>query len=331
MSLTSRAPLAKIAWKLLEEYGHDPAPLFHDVGLNPNLYNNPDARMSYEIADNLWRKTSDLIDDPCFGLRAVKHWHPSLYGALGYAWLASSSLRTGFNRFDRYVHIVSEFLDFQLEETNKGFLVTFIPKPFIMDIPGRADATLAIFIRMCRINAGEEFNPLQVTLAHEEHSCSGQHFAYFRCPIEFNADTYSFTLPLETMDKQLDGSNPQLALLNDQLMIRALAKLSRDNIEQRVKASIIEQLPSGDVSQEKVADALHMSVRNLQRKLKNMNTTFRELLDEIRSDLAKKYVTTSEANINEITFLLGFSESSSFSRAYKRWHGLTPSEARKLT
>ena len=131
------------------------------------------------------------------------------------------------------------------------------------------------------------------------------------------------------MDQKLDGANPQLAQLNDQLMISTLAKLNRNNIEQRVKAAIIEQLPSGNISQEMVADELHMSVRNLQRKLKNIDTSFRELLDEIRRELAKQYVTTSDVNLSEVTFLLGFSESSSFSRAYKRWHGVTPSEVRK--
>ena len=83
-------------------------------------------------------------------------------------------------------------------------------------------------------------------------------------------------------------------------------------------------------SQKKVADALHMSVRNLQRKLKHIDTTFRELLDEIRRDLAKQYINNSDVSFSEVTFLLGFSESSSFSRAYKRWHGVTPSEVRKL-
>ena len=110
----------------------------------------------------------------------------------------------------------------------------------------------------------------------------------------------------------MDGTNPQLAQLNDQLMISTLAKLNRNNIEQRVKAAIIEQLPSGNISQEMVADALHMSVRNLQRKLKNIDTSFRELLDEIRRELAKQYVTGSDVNLSEVTFLLGFSESSTF-------------------
>ena len=270
MTQTSLARLGKIGWKLLEEYGHDPESLFLEIGLDPTLINNPDARVSYEVVDELWSKTSELIVDPCFGLHAIKHWHPSYFGALGYAWLASASLRTAFNRFDRYVHIVSGFVDLQLEDTADGFVVTFVTKPFVQDIPARIDVIFSILIKMCRINAGEELNPLMVTFTHKEFPCSGEYYAYFRSPIQFEAATNSFILSSEVIDQPLDGENPQLAQLNDQLMIRALANLNRNDIEQRVKAAIIEQLPSGNTSQEKVADTLHMSVRNLQRKLKTI-------------------------------------------------------------
>jgi len=329
MPQTNLARFGKIVWKLLEDYGHDPESLFLEAGIDPKLIDTPYARVDIESANRLWSRTSEVIDDPCFGLRAVKHWHPSHFGALGYAWLTSSSLRTAFNRSDRYVHTVSEFVDFQLEDTDKGFVVTLISKPTMQDIPARIDAVLAIFIKMCRINVDEEFNPSLVTFTHKEFPCSGEYYAFFRCPVQFEAATNSFIIPAEVIDQPLDGANPQLAQLHDQVMICTLAKLNRNNIEQRVKAAIIEQLPSGNISQEMVADALHMSVRNLQRKLKKMDTSFRELLDEIRCDLAKRYITASDVNLNEVTFLLGFSESSTFSRAYKRWHGVTPSEVRK--
>jgi len=329
MPQTSLARLGIIVWKLLEEYGHDPASVFLETGLGPKLMHNPDARISYIVEDKLWSKTSELIADPCYGLYAIRYWHPSHFGALGYAWLASSSLRTAFIRLDRYLHTVTGYFNFQLEDTADGFVVTFIPKSFVLDIPARVDAVLSILIKMCRINAGEELNPLMVSFTHKEYPCSGEYYAYFRSPIQFEAATNSFILSSEVIDQPLAGANPQLAQLNDQIMICALAKLNRNNIEQQVKATILEQLPSGNISHKKVADALHMSVRNLQRKLKNINTSFRELLDEIRQQIAKQYVTTSDMSLSEVTFLLGLSESSSFSRAYKRWHGVTPSEARK--
>ena len=202
MSQTSLAKVGKLAWHLLEEYGQDPESLFLEAGIDPKLIDSPGARVDIESANKLWSRTSDLIDDPCFGLRAVKHWHPSHFGALGYAWLTSSSLRTAFNRFDRYVHTVSEFVDFQLEDTDKGFVVTLIPKPTMQDIPARIDAMLAIFIMMCRINVDEELNPSLVTFTHKEFPCVGEYYAFFRSPVQFEAATNSFTLPAEVIDQQ---------------------------------------------------------------------------------------------------------------------------------
>jgi AraC-like DNA-binding protein len=112
-------------------------------------------------------------------------------------------------------------------------------------------------------------------------------------------------------------------------MIEYLAQLDQDHIIQKVKAVIIDQLPSGNVTDETVARELYMSSRKLQRQLRNDGTTFTTLLTEIRQDLAQRYLREQHISLTEIAFLLGFSESSAFSRAFKRWMGVTPSEYRK--
>jgi AraC-like DNA-binding protein len=112
-------------------------------------------------------------------------------------------------------------------------------------------------------------------------------------------------------------------------MIRYLAGLDRSDLLHRVKAMIIDQLPSGTVSDDSVAETLHMSVRSLQRKLHNLDASFRQLLDETRRELAQSYVSDRSVSLGEAAFLLGYSDSSAFSRAYKRWNGLSPTEARR--
>ena len=117
--------------------------------------------------------------------------------------------------------------------------------------------------------------------------------------------------------------------LNDQGMIEYLAKLDQDNITHKIKAVIIDQLPCGNVTEASVARALYMSSRTLQRHLQRKDTTYTTLLNEIRQDLAEQYLTEQDISLTEIAFLLGFSESSAFSRAFKRWVGVSPSEYRK--
>jgi AraC-like DNA-binding protein len=130
------------------------------------------------------------------------------------------------------------------------------------------------------------------------------------------------------IDKPLIGANPQFPRLNDQMMIEYLAKLDKDNIIDRVRAVIIDILPSGRVDDERVAEHLSMSVRNLQRRLKARETTFRQLLEGIRKDLALTYVLDADIELVEVAFFLGFSDQSAFSRAFKRWTGRTPSDFR---
>ena len=138
---------------------------------------------------------------------------------------------------------------------------------------------------------------------------------FFRCPIHFGAEANSVIVSSEALDEPLPSANPILAQMNERVVVQRLAKLDRDNVIGRVRGAIMEQLPSGDVSDESVAEALHMTPRTLHRRLKEDGETFRTVLKSVRQDLAEQYLADPTLTLTEITFLLGFSEMSSFSRA----------------
>ncbi|MEE9265906.1 MAG: helix-turn-helix transcriptional regulator, partial [Gammaproteobacteria bacterium] len=102
----------------------------------------------------------------------------------------------------------------------------------------------------------------------------------------------------------------------------------RSSAAMQVRARLTEQLSSGHATQNSVADALHMSLRTLQRRLNDEGTSYKGLLDETRRELAAHYMAETHRSINEITYLLGFSEPSNFSRAFRRWTGKSPSAYR---
>jgi len=327
---TNIASLVRILWNILESYGIDPEPLFWEMGLNPEVMKQSGGRYRIENLDNLWRKASEIIDDPCFGLKAAELWHPSNFGALGYAMLASNTLRTALERLVRYHRVLSDERFVRLDDTEEGLKLTLaFSHEYGGDTPEQNNGALAVLLNVCRVNYIDELAPLSVTFAHPKPSCSAKFFGYFRCPLVFEAPTYSLTLPLEAVDQKLPGSNPQLAELNDQTMIEYLAELDHKDVTQKVKAVIIDQLPSGNVTDESVARALYMSSRTLQRQLQRAGTTFNTLLNEVRQDLALQYIEEQDSSMTEIAFLLGFSESSAFSRAFKRWEGIPPTEYRK--
>jgi AraC-like DNA-binding protein len=329
MHYSHLATATNILWKLIEANGHDPEALYRDVGIDPGLLNKPGARVPSALVNRIWAKATEIIDDPCFSMKAHKYWHPSYLHALGYAWLASHTLREALNRFVRYLRVVSEKPFLKLKEDPDGFTLIFSFENLGMRIPAQIDMGMALAIHMCRLNYGEDLKPIAVNIVHAEPSCAEEYFALYKAPVRFSADRDSITLSFPDVDKYLIGANPQLARLNDQVMIEYLGKLDKDNIVDRVTAVIIDMLPSGGVADEKVAEQLNMSVRSLQRRLKEARTTFRTLLEAVRKDLAATYVRDPDIELGEVAFLLGFSDQSAFSRAFKRWTGCSPSEARK--
>ncbi len=327
---TKKASLLLILWNILKSYKIDPEPLFREAALDPAVMRQSGGRYRIDNIDRLWRKAAEVIDDPCFGLKAAEVWHPSNLGALGYAMLTSNTLQTSLERLVRYLDFLSDEAVMELDQTEEGLRLALVLSQRNVDQPEQNDAALAHILSMCRMNYIEDLAPVLVTLVHPKPSCSARFFEFFRSPVLFEAPTYSFTLPTEAMDKILPGSLPQLAELNDQIMIEYLAKLDQDHIIAKAKATIIDQLPSGSVADETVAKALYMSSRKLQRQLNIAGTTFNTLLNEVRRDLAQRYLRERKTSMTEIAFLLGFSESSAFSRAFKRWTGVSPTTFRKV-
>lgn len=323
------ATATNILWKLIEANGHDPNRLYQEVGINPDLLNQPGARVSSISVNRLWERASELIEDPCFGLKASKYWHPSYFHALGYAWLASHTLRDALNRFVRYLRIVSEKIFITLKDESDGFTLILSYKLLGLRVPAQIDMGMAMTIHICRLNFGENLKPASVNFMHDPPPCADEYLELFDAPVRFSAKRDSITFSKADVDRYLMGANPQLARLNDQVMIEYLAKLNKDDIIDRVTAAIVDMLPSGGIADEKIAESLNMSVRSLQRRLKEVGTTFRGILDMVRKDLAATYVRDPEIELAEIAFLLGFSEQSAFSRAFRRWTGTSPSEARK--
>ena len=328
MALTNHAASLGGLWKLIESYGKDPDPIFRKLYLDPKLIENPNARIPYAKFEALWKEINESIDDPYIGLKAAELWHPSNLGSLGYAWLASSSLRTAFERVVRYLRVVTEGMHCWIEEKNGEFSFIHSFLEGSLNISVQADAILAMLITLCRINYGQSLNPISVSFTHPVPEDTGEYFAFFRCPVNFDASDNRIIFSQEVVDKRLPSYNPLLAQLNDQIMIEYLAKLNGDNIIERVKAAILDQLPSGQVTDSSVADALYMSRRTFYRRLKQENITFRSVLNEVRQELSTQYLQNSRLSLNEISYLLGFAEISSFSRAFKRWTGSSPSAFR---
>ena len=324
------APALGALWEQLQGYGIDPEPLFREEGVDPEMLFDPGARIPLERYQRLDVKAAELSGDPNFGLKGAEFSRPAHLGALGFAWLASSSLRTAFQRLSRYSRVIQEKLTVKLDEDDEFFYVRMDAHLPLLCKRIRENGQLAAIVQFSRVIAGNGFNPARVCLKQSEPEDTGYYYELFRCPIEFGASDTTFVIRLEDVDRRLTGSNDQLAKLNEHIVVKYLAHSEKNDIVNRVKAKIIDELANGAVSEASIANELHTTPRNLHRKLQKEDTSFKHLLTEVRKDLAQQYIQDRSKTLTEISFMLGFSEVSSFSRAFKGWTGKPPSEARQV-
>ena len=154
---------------------------------------------------------------------------------------------------------------------------------------------------------------------------------YFDAPVVFDPEApYSSLLfTRESLAIPLPGRNIEILDATDRILEDYIAALNPDEVSSQVRKLLLTMLPTGQASQESIAKKLHMSRSTLQRRLSDENTNYRELLEGTRKTLAMQYVRAGEHPLSYIAFLLGFSDQSNFSRAFRRWTGLSPKAYRE--
>ncbi|EDX89115.1 AraC family transcriptional regulator [Alcanivorax sp. DG881] len=156
--------------------------------------------------------------------------------------------------------------------------------------------------------------------------------AFFGCPVQFAQAHTCVAFPVHFLAIALPHSDPSMrSLLDRQAQAMLLALPDSDSFDRALQQAMVRLMPEAAVTLPRLAAELHMSVRTLQRRLTERQLTWRELLDRTREQLARHYLADLSLTLGDIALLLGFSEHSAFSRAYRRWTGNTPARARKQT
>ena len=313
--------------KALEHYGVDSRRVLTAAGIGESLYNDPLERLPVATITRLYDICTHTTGDPYFGLTVATCMQVSTLHALGFGLLASTSLMDFCARVQRYFRLVSQSA--RIEIVMRGAEVHFRSVPLVAVSAQTQDAWLGMMYRLMRMLYREDFRPLAVELVHAMPDPGDDIYVrFFGAPVRFDRDAATLILSRADMDVALHSACPELAQLNDNLAASYIAKLDRSDTIANVRARIVELLPSGKCSRSDVATALCMSTSGLQQQLMKRDTSFQALLDDIRRELACGYLRQSGVSVTEITFLLGFSDVSNFTRAFKRWTGTSPTRFR---
>lgn len=323
------ASTSQVLWRILESKGVDPAPVFRNAGLDPRLWNEPGARFSVAALNQAWADATKITRDPCIGLKAAGFVNPASLQALGFAWLASDTLFDALSRLVRYSRLLSDGLVLELAVSGQDCrLVIDTSVEDMGDLPVRMDAFFAGILALSRMITTDALNATALSLGRAPPPCAQEFHRLFGTLVRFDAGEDSITFARDAAERPLPTGNRWLAHQNDQVIDDYLQRFNSDTFADRVRSRLITLLPSGAFSEREIAAALHLSTRTLQRRLSAEGTSFKFVLDEARQVLATRYIGEDRLSIKETSYLLGFSEPSNFSRAFKRWTGNTPARFR---
>jgi len=329
---TGLASMGQTFRRLLEMHGLDAVQIAQQADVDLTKIPTPSERIAIDSIDAMLRVAIPLIRDPAFGLQAARCWHPAHLGVLGHAWLSSDTLRTGLDRVVRYHRLLGERGTTTLDVTKRGVKVCFRANrgdPAAVPVAAVfVDIAMAVLLDMCRMNAGAALRPVAASLRRIKPEQSEVYEGFFGCPVRFRAEENAFVLSAQDVDRPLPSANRQLAAVFDRMLTEQLGRLDTSDVVSRCRAEVLQHLESGEMTEEDMAKRMHMSRRTLQRRLAEAQTNYLRLVDDTRKDLALRYIEDASRSITDIAFTLGFSQQSAFTRAFKRWTGLNPTEYR---
>jgi AraC-like DNA-binding protein len=192
-----------------------------------------------------------------------------------------------------------------------------------------AEFTIAAFANVAKRCLGPQFRPVRVDFEHPQPSSASDHHHIFDTEVAFSQRTNALVMRVSNLDIPLPHSNLQLLeVLRCSLRSVACAP-SKYDLVSRARAEIRSRLANQDVNLEIVADSLGVPRWNLQRRLADEGLTYSTLLDSVRRDLAEDYIGQRHIPLSEVALLLGYSELSAFSRAFRKWHDVPPQTYRQ--
>lgn len=323
----------RLLWPFVRVIGADPSAvlLLMQNGVDLSRMGDPDASIPHRTVMKLLASAVAQRGDPAFGLKAAERLQPSDLGVLEYAARSCATLRESTRCAMRYTRLLNGAAEISLEE--RGDLATFHFRIVdgVVQEPAANDFEIAVFIGLARRYTGvASASPLTVHLAHAEPTSEADYLRLFGCMPRMGMPHNAIIFPRSQLDAPMLHADRTLHSLLDRHVAELLERQRQsEGIAGRTRSILLSNLSSETSSVNNVAKALAMSPSTLRRRLEEEGTTHSEILDSVRRELAERYLADATLGLGEVAFLLGYSHSNGFFKAFRRWFsGQTPTEFR---
>lgn len=322
--------VARLACARLREQRKDVGTVLSKAGLRLEDIADPTVRLEVRAQIELLELAAAALGDDFFGFHLARNFDLREVGLVYYVMASSELLADALRNAERYSRINTDGarLRFKLEAT-ADIAVDYVNVDRSSD-RHQIEFWLVTLMRICRQLTDSRIAAVRLKVRHSRARLPAAFRAFFGVDVEFDADTDEISLPALTASLPIVSRDTYLNKLLRQYAEEALDRQPelRASNRSRVEKIIPQLLPHGRAELLEVARQLGMSSRTLSRKLRDEGATYAEILDGLRSALAKRYLGDAELPVTQIAWLLGYQEVSSFTHAFRRWTGTTPREYR---
>lgn len=316
---------------LLVHYGLSRQDVLSRAGIDEARIARPDQLLPLVDVLNLFLVILQASGDPGLGFEIGRRVRPRSYQVLGYVILASSDLGQAIERLIRFESLSGKLGETRIERRDEEVQLAWLcplsgePARFLVE------AAITGWVAFVRPLLGAPLAPKAVCFRHDAPADAARYERYFQAPVHFNADFDGVLMDPALLSEPLNTADPGLAGMMEREARELLADFDvNTNLASAVRAVIYRQLAGGEPSLDSVAQALGLTGRALSKRLMAQSLRFPDMLDGLRKTLAELYLQDASLSLTEIALLLGFAESSSFSRAFRRWRGVSPNQYRRF-
>ncbi|MBZ6074983.1 AraC family transcriptional regulator [Microvirga puerhi] len=309
----------------LRDFGIDPDPIIRQVGLEPSLFSDSDNMVQQTAMNRLLPLCVTRTSCSHFGLLVGKRATIRSLGLVGRLMQHSETVSDAVNTLVSHMQVQDRVVvpSFTIND-DIALLTLSVYRPQTESANQISDITLAATVNALRSLCGASWNPTEVFLPRTAPRDREPFWRHYLAPVRFNHDTATIAFPKQDLDIRITGADPLLRDMLEQ-RIQQLAGPQGMDIKDDIRRLLRTRLGNGPCSADEIAKVFAMHRRTLSRHLRDGGVTYRALTSEMRFDIARQMIENTDVSLSEIALILGYSELSAFTRAFRSWSGQTPS------
>ncbi len=318
--------------EFIEKKGGDPDRVLGRSGINPETLSQPTLSISLPSYCHALEEAARQSGCDNFGLLYGQQFKPKALGLLGYIGLCSPTLELALINFARAFPLHQLDSNIRLVDLGHSYRFDYqIRHGAILARRQDAELTMGMATNLIRHVLGNHWAPHAVYFEHPRPEDWQEHSRLFDAPIYFEQSCNSLVIPKRDLQRDMSDSDPLLLrVMQDSLLqINSAGRSQQLTIADATRGQVRQMLLAGEPPLERVAEQLGLAPWSLQRRLRDEGVGFSQLVEDVRREMATHYLRLPKLSISELSFLLGYSEISAFSRAFRRWFGVSPRQWRQ--